>query len=76
MGNEGTCYLCQRPGGKGERELRPYGPRGEMVCFECGMRDEETTRKAFDKQLDAAGPVAVIDGTGVGPYPLTRKEDA
>lgn len=34
------CDLC----GKVE-ELRPYGPRGEAICFECGMKDEATTTK-------------------------------
>ncbi len=26
-------------------ECRPYGPNGEQICFDCGMKDEETTRK-------------------------------
>lgn len=26
-------------------ECRPYGPNYEQICFECGMKDEETTRK-------------------------------
>ena len=26
-------------------ETRPYGPNGEEVCFECGMKDEENTKK-------------------------------
>jgi hypothetical protein len=30
------CAFC----GKAE-ELRPYGPAGELVCFECGMKDGE-----------------------------------
>lgn len=34
------CRLC------GEvAELRPYGPRGENVCFQCGMRDEAATKR-------------------------------
>lgn len=32
-------------------ELRPYGPNGERICFECGMKDEETTRKQFAKYV-------------------------
>jgi hypothetical protein len=32
-------------------ETRPYGPNGEQVCFECGMKNEETTRKQFTKRL-------------------------
>lgn len=36
------CDLCGQIA-----ELRPYGPNGECVCFECGMKDEETTRRVF-----------------------------
>lgn len=36
-------------------ELRPYGPNGECICFECGMKDEETTSKRCDKILFGEG---------------------
>ena len=39
-------------------ELRPYGPKGEAICFDCGMKDEATTRTMFGKRLgrdDAKG---------------------
>ena len=40
------CDLC------GEiEELRPYGPNGESVCFECGMKDEETTKKKMTQYI-------------------------
>jgi hypothetical protein len=39
---DAKCELC----GKVE-ELRPYGPNGENICFDCGMKDEETTEKQF-----------------------------
>lgn len=26
-------------------ETRPYGPNGEEVCFDCGMKDEENAKK-------------------------------
>jgi hypothetical protein len=36
------CQLC------GEyAELRPYGPAGEEICYACGMKDEETTKRMF-----------------------------
>lgn len=38
------CDLCGKVA-----ELRPYGPNGECICFECGMKDEETTLKMFNK---------------------------
>jgi len=28
-------------------ELRPYGPNGETVCFQCGMKDEEAAKRRF-----------------------------
>lgn len=40
------CDLC----GKVE-ETRPYGPNGENVCFDCGMKDEESAKKQFGKAL-------------------------
>ena len=39
----GTCQLCGKP----NEELRPYGPNGESICFDCGMKDEETTKRKF-----------------------------
>lgn len=41
------CDLC----GKIE-ELRPYGPKGEAVCFECGMKDEPAAKSAFDRLIN------------------------
>jgi len=32
-------------------ELRPYGPNGECICYECGMNDKETTNKVMGKVL-------------------------
>lgn len=47
------CELC----GKIE-ETRPYGPNGEKVCFECGMKDEKTAelrmrQHIFGEDLDS-----------------------
>lgn len=69
MINAKQCHLC-----KTAAELRPYGPRGAMICFQCAMAPAQKaeTERAFQSQLDACGPVAVIDGTEVGPYPLKR----
>ena len=43
-----NCELC----GKSE-ELRPYGPNGERVCFDCAMKDEEAAKRQFAKLLNA-----------------------
>lgn len=37
-------------------ELRPYGPSGECVCFECGMQNEPAAKAAFLKRLTAPPP--------------------
>ncbi len=37
-----SCELCGKVS-----ELRPYGPNGEEVCFECGMKDESAAKKGF-----------------------------
>ena len=38
------CDLCGKAA-----ELRPYGPRGERICFECGMKAEKTTTRQFSR---------------------------
>jgi hypothetical protein len=49
---EDRCELCGKIA-----ELRPYGPNGERICFECGMLDEETTKKKFkETMLDKVVP--------------------
>lgn len=40
------CDLCGNIA-----ELRPYGPKGEMVCFPCGMKDEAAASAAFRKLI-------------------------
>jgi len=32
-------------------ECRPYGPNDEQICFECAMKDEETTNRKFNKYV-------------------------
>ena len=41
------CELCYK-----YAELRPYGPNGERLCFECAMKDEETTKRKFAEQFE------------------------
>ncbi len=33
------------------KELRPYGPNGECICYQCGMKDKKTTKRMMDKVL-------------------------
>jgi len=36
-------------------ELRPYGKNGARICYKCGMKDEETLKKEFEKRLFGEG---------------------
>lgn len=42
---EGKCEVC----GTDDQELRPYGPKGEWICFACGMKDEATTARQYKR---------------------------
>lgn len=44
--NDQQCDLCGKIA-----ELRPYGPNGECICFECGMKDEKATEQQFETLL-------------------------
>ena len=43
---ERQCGLCGRIA-----ECRPYGPNGEQVCFDCGMKDEEAAKRQFRRLI-------------------------
>ena len=36
-------------------ECRPYGPKGEQICFDCAMKDEATTKRMMRKHLYGEG---------------------
>ena len=40
------CEFC-----KEVKELRPYGPNGESICFTCGMKDEIAATRQFAKRF-------------------------
>ena len=40
------CELC----GAFE-ECRPYGLNGEQICFDCGMKNEETTKRKMTEYI-------------------------
>ena len=52
-----TCELCGVVA-----ELRPYGPHGEAICFDCGMKDRKTTDRMFRAATDGVDTVIVIPG--------------
>jgi len=43
---EQFCEMC----GKLD-ECRPYGPNDEQICFDCGMKDEATTKKKLEAYI-------------------------
>lgn len=47
--SDGNCQLCGK-----EDDLRPYGPGGKWVCFDCGMKDEEEAIRQFNRILNKA----------------------
>ena len=38
-------------------ELRPYGPGGKRICFECAMKDEKGTEERMNAILFGEGLV-------------------
>lgn len=38
------CDLCGK-----KDELRPYGPKGENVCYSCGQKDPAALKRAMNK---------------------------
>lgn len=43
---EMKCELCGKMA-----ETRPYGPKGERICFECGMKNPKVTRRQCARVL-------------------------
>ena len=41
------CELCK----KLNVETRPYGPNGERVCVECGVKNPEATERGVRKLI-------------------------
>lgn len=41
-----VCFICGKVA-----ETRPYGPNGEEICFDCGMKDVETTTRMMNQKL-------------------------
>lgn len=77
-----TCHYCGRaenfpaaPGSK-QVELRPYGPGGSDVCFECATSSperEKQTERAFGTILqgnEAISPVGIAAITDKGLIPF------
>lgn len=71
-----ACHYC----GTTEKELRPYGPGGSNVCFQCAFATPEREREteaAFGSLLDANSMIAdVIQiGSEEGPIPFNPNQE-
>lgn len=47
------CELCGKV-----RETRPYGPKGERVCFDCGMKDPAACDRGAARYLGVTDQAA------------------
>ena len=45
-----VCDLCGAV-----EELRPYGPRGASICYDCAMKDEKGTERRMGIALFGEG---------------------
>lgn len=53
-----VCEFCKKVG-----DTRPYGPKGETVCFDCAMKDEKAAERQFKKRFgtkDSDGNIVVL----------------
>lgn len=50
----GKCTMCGS-----SKDLRPYGKNGALVCFTCGMKDEDEAIRQFSTRL-GDGPLIVV----------------
>ena len=71
------CFYCGTPETDGD-ELRPYGPSGAWLCFDCMKVDPERETEAkrqFGARLEHAGlvggGVATLTDAGIVPGDLT-----
>lgn len=71
---------CNRPGGVGDRELRPYGPGGRDVCAGCVFdgppEREEEARQQLGARLLTGEPLILDPSEQIGPRPTRSQGDA
>jgi hypothetical protein len=74
-----SCHYC----GATDRELRPYGPGGAKVCFECATSTPEREAEVAGRHgalLEASGAISptglVAIGEDGGPRPYDPRESA
>lgn len=45
------------------KELRPYGPGGSIVCFDCAMKDPKTAERHFGRRIGYTKPATNPENT-------------
>ena len=72
-----TCHYCKTD----EKDLRPYGPGGAWVCYDCAMATperESQAQAAFGGLFEASEAISttgiVAIGEQSGPRPFNPKE--
>lgn len=86
MTHNAECVVCHRPPdrtlderGKMTCELRPYGPGGALICFQCATATPEVEREVdarFIALLEANEAISPTGGTLLtteGPVPLDEE---
>lgn len=56
VNENGVAWIAAEPDGRCEicgkiAETRPYGPEGQEVCFQCGMKNETAAKQQFERFL-------------------------
>ena len=77
--SERSCVYCGQPGGKGPRELRPYGPDGNDVCAECVFNGPPERLKEAERHLGKCllhpGTLLLDPKEQIGPRPVKKLGD-
>ena len=47
---ERACELCGK-----WKECRPYGPKGEQVCFDCAQKDPGAMERGMNRHIFGQG---------------------
>ncbi len=72
LADEVCCY-CEKTG-----DLRPYGPKGAMVCFKCMKSSPDRERQAasqFSMQMYHCNSDVIV-GTKAGPVPFKPRKSS
>lgn len=62
------CFYCKKP----QEDMRPYGPGGSEICFDCMMASperEEAAKKVFAQKLNAIDGPVVLTSDGPKKHP-------